>query len=339
MKIKSFMIALALLAALPAMSFAGGFCCQLNTGIGEGLNGSAGSGKFQVGVNSSFARMKGFYEGDSKVEIGSIMTDPRFNVAGGVVPEEMEMSRVTLNASYAPVDRLRLIVGVPWVVNNMTMWSRNGMMWMKMKMHEVSGLGDVTVTGQYRLYQDRDIMPLTVLSAGVGLKLPTGSYEEKNSAGSLIHAHMQPGTGSWDPILSVAFVKMLSQDFLLRADANYQFATENPLGYQFGDTFAVNGNLDYNLIDPLNLTVGASYFHSGKAKDHDNNYKGNDPRRLTDYDGYTGEDSLWVSPGIQIIPFSGARIDLTGQLPVYYKVGGIQQVTDYRLLAAFSYGF
>jgi len=341
MKIKSLVVALVLLAAVPVTAFAGGFCCQLNTGIGEGLNGSAGAGKVQMGVNYSYSRMEGFYEGDSKLGLDELLNDPRFRKMDGVVPESMDMTRITMTASYAPVDKLRVIVSAPWVINDMKMYMYMPMTgkWSLMKMHQVSELGDVTVSGLYRVYQDRDIMPLTVVSAGVGLKLPTGSYTEKNSKGSLIHAHMQPGTGSWDPILSAVLVKMISPEFMARADVNYQFATENHNGYEFGDTFALNGNLDYNLFEFMNLTLGANYFHSEQADDREGKYNGNLPQRLTDYAGYTGEDSIWVSPGIQIIPFDGARLDASVQLPVYYYAGGVQQVTDYRVLAGFSYGF
>jgi len=334
------LFALIMLAGLPATVLAGGFCCQLNTGVSEGLGGGTSSGKFQLRFDASYSRMEGFFEGDSEVGLSEVMADPRFRVMGGVIPESMDMTRLTLSGSYAVTDRLKLFVSVPWVINNMTMKMYMPMsgMWMTMKMKEVSDLGDVTVSGMYRVYQDRDIMPLTVLSVGVGLKTPTGDYDVKEN-GNRIHAHMQPGTGSWDPILTVAFVKMLSSDFLVRADANWHITTENPLGYEFGDTVAVNGHLDYNALDFLNLSLGLGYFHSEQADDRENNYRGNVKQRLTDYTGYTGEDSIWVSPGIQILPFDGASIEVSVQVPVYKYSPDIQQLTDYRVMAGLSYSF
>lgn len=333
-----------LLTALPSASFAGGFCCQLNTGVAEGIGGGAAAGNIQLRADVSYSRMEDFYEGDSKRSFASVQDDPRFTKMGGVIPESMDMTRVTLSGSYAATERLRLFLSVPWVINSMTMrmyMPPMGMMpgrWMRMTMDEVSGLGDVTVSGLYRVYQDRDIMPLTVLSAGVGLKTPTGSSSVDEN-GRRIHAHMQPGTGSWDPILSLVFVKMLSSEFLVRADAAYQITTENNLGYEFGDTLAVNGHLDYNALDFMNLSLGLNYFHSEQADDREDNYNGNSSRRLTDFTGYTGEDSVWVNPSVQFIPFENASIDLGVQVPLYYHVGGIQQVTDYRVLAGISYAF
>lgn len=338
MRFKTFLVAAAMLA-VPVIAQAGGFCCQLNTGVSEGLGGQASSGKFQVGVNYSYSRMEDFYEGDSHRSFASIMDDRRFfGVGMAVIPENMDMHRTTLSGSYAVNDRFRVVASVPWVINNMSMRMFMGGTWRRMTMQEVSGLGDATLTGLYRIYQDRDTMPQTILTAGVGLKFPTGSATV-SEGGKRVHAHMQPGTGSWDPMLSLLFVKMLSSDFLLRADMTYHFTTENPLGYEFGDTAAVNAHLDYNLLDSVNLSLGANYFHSEQADDRENNYNGKVRRRMTDFAGYTGEDSFWIAPGIQILPFDGASIDVNMQVPVYYHVKGVQQVTDFRVNAGVSYGF
>jgi len=338
MRVKIIVAVAFLLAALPGVSFAGGFCCQLNTGVAEGIGGGTAAGGVQLRADVSYARMAGYYEGDSKVSFSSILDDPRFTKMGGVVPDKMDMTRVTISGSYAVNDRLRLFLSVPWVINDMSMMMYMGGQWHRMTMKQVSGLGDVTVSGLYRVYQDRDIMPLTVLSVGVGLKTPTGSSTVSQN-GKRVHAHMQPGTGSWDPIVSVAFVRMLSSEFLVRADAAYQFTTENNLGYEFGDTLALNGHLDYNALDFLNLSLGLNYFHSEQADDRENNYNGKRSQRLTDFAGYTGEDSIWINPSVQFIPFENASVDLGVQIPLYYSTGDIQQVTDYRVLAGISYAF
>jgi len=181
-------------------------------------------------------------------------------------------------------------------------------------------------------------MPLKALSAGVGLKFPTGSWTE-SQGGNRVHAHMQPGTGSWDPMLKLSYVQMISSEFLLNAGATYQFTTENPLGYEFGDTLAVNADLSYNLLDPLNVSLGTEYFHSEQADDRQNNYRGKLSQRMTDYAGYTGEDSVWLRAEVELLPLDGASVGLNFSYPLYYRVGGIQQVTDYKISIGASYGF
>ena len=54
---------------------------------------------------------------------------------------------------------------------------------------------------------------------------------------------------------------------------------------------------------------------------------------------YTGGDSIWLSPGIQILPFRGSMVDLKVQVPVWERVNGTQLVSDYRVLASVSYAF
>jgi long-subunit fatty acid transport protein len=132
---------------------------------------------------------------------------------------------------------------------------------------------------------------------------------------------------------------MFGSAFLVQADARYEIATRNNLGYCFGDTALVNAGLKYNLVDFLNVSFGASYFHSEQADDPDNKYNGKNSLRLTDFSGYTGEDSIWISPGIQIMPFTNASIDFKFHYPVYYSVPDIEQVTDYRVTAGISYSF
>lgn len=340
-----FMAALVLTA--PSYALAGGFCCQLRTGVSETLGGGpTGAGSINAGVDYTYSRMHDIYDGDSRTSLAEVMRDPRFTKMMGVIPDAMDMQRITLNAGYTLTDDLRLFVSIPWVINDMTMkMYKVDMMvmpmtgsWSSMTMDQVSGLGDITVFGLYRVYKDREIMPQKALSAGIGLKAPTGSWTESQN-GSRVHAHMQPGTGSWDPMLKLVYVQMLSSEFLLNADLTYQFTTENPLGYEFGDTLSVNADLFYNVLDFLNVSVGTEYFHSDQADDRENNYKGNVSKRMTDYVGYTGEDSIWVKAGVQLLPFEGASIDCDFSYPLYYHVGGIQQVTDYKASVRASVGF
>jgi len=347
MNFRTLVLAAVLLAAVPSYAFAGGFCCQLRTGVQETLGGApTGKGGVNIGVDYTYARMYTVYEGDSRTGFSELLRDPRFMKPMGIVPEEMDMQRITLNAGYTVTDDIRLFLSVPWVINDMSMKMYMMPMgpvpmpakWVHMEMDEVSGLGDITLFGLYRVWQDRKVMPLKALSAGVGLKFPTGSWTESQD-GNRVHAHMQPGTGSWDPILKLTYVQMISSEFLLNADVTYQFTTENSLGYEFGDTLSANAGLSYNLIDPLNVSVGTEYFHSDQADDRQNNYNGRVSKRMPDYTGYTGEDSIWLSAGAQFLPFDGASIDLDFSYPVYYYVGGIQQATDYKINIGVSYGF
>lgn len=65
---------------------------------------------------------------------------------------------------------------------------------------DVSGVGDATLLGKYRLLGDGE-RGIALLA---GLKLPTGSTPKRDSGGERFEVEHQPGSGSWDPILGVA---------------------------------------------------------------------------------------------------------------------------------------
>lgn len=323
------------LLLVPSSAFAGGFCCQMPSGVS-----ATGAGNFSLRLDYANSHMEKFVEGGSEKSVEDVQNDPRFKKMGGVIPDTMDMERMTFIMNYSPIDRLTLNLAMPFIRNNMKMSMFMGGKWSSMTMDTLSGPGDMVLTGSYQVYRDRDVMPTMSVSVGAGVKTPTGtSTATTNGTKSRIHAHMQPGTGSWDPIFTASFMDMINSDFLLTADANYQVGTANGLGYEFGDTASLNTSVAYNALDWMNVSLGLGYFHAEQNDDPDNKYKGNDSRRLTDFSGYTGEDSIWISPGIQILPFNGFSMDVKFQYPLYYHTPDIEQVTDYRVVAGLSAGW
>jgi hypothetical protein len=193
--------------------------------------------------------------------------------------------------------------------------------------------------GLYRLHTNRELRPTDVLTLGLGVKTPTGSFTEKSQDGSFVHAHMQPGTGSWDPLFSVIYTSMIGQ-FLLQTDATYQFTTRNRQGYEFGDSLAVNLIGKYALIKELNMGAGLTYLRVGRAQDNHARYY--DPltdSSLMDDPANTGGQSIWVSPSLQVFPVQNLSIDAKLQFPLWEQVNGIQLVSRYRFLAGISFNF
>ncbi len=70
------------------------------------------------------------------------------------------------------------------------------------------GIGDISVLGSYILFDSGDSIHRSwqhTLSIGAGLKCPTGSSERRSGEGKLIHPNMQPGTGAFDYMLTLAY--------------------------------------------------------------------------------------------------------------------------------------
>jgi hypothetical protein len=339
-----FLLASLLCIACSSKAEASGLCCQLSSGVQESLAGVAAPGTEEVSLqmNYSFTRMDKFKEGSTTRSLDEakayIKPDGTSYTS---VPISMDMMRFALTAGYGFSSRFKAFVSLPYVRNTMEMTSSQGAMlgWMDMTMEPTSGVGDATVMGLYRLYTNRDIRPTDVVTLGLGLKAPTGSYTERSSNGRLIHAHMQPGTGSWDPLLSVMYTSMAGQ-FLLQADATYQYTTRNSEGYEFGDSAAVNLAARYAVMKELGITAGLTYLHVGRASDKNGAYY--DPvtnSSLMDDPANTGGDSIWFSPGMQVFPMRNLALDAKVQLPVWERVNGIQLVSSYSVLAGISYSF
>ncbi len=333
---------------LPSLSFAAGLCCQLSSGVQESLSGVASPDVEQVSVqiNYSFTRMDKLREGSTErsVDYMKLVYEQGLSPYSSL-PVTMDMMKYTLTAGYGFSPKLKAFVSVPYIRNTMDMTMGMTMMmmmvpmttWENNTMTPVSGLGDITAMGLYRLYTDRDVRPAEAVTLGFGVKTATGSFTEMNAARTkFIHAHMQPGTGSWDPLLSLIYTKM-ANPFLLQADATYQFTTRNRQGYEFGDSTAVNLSAKYAVVKEFNVGAGLTYLHVGKASDKDGHYT--NLKSIMDDQANTGGNSLWFSPGIQILPFKNGMLDLKVQVPVWEKVNGVQLVSDYRALLGLSYNF
>lgn len=331
---KYFLFLLLTFLLMPGGAYAAGLCCQLSSGVQESLLGAAApvTGKVSLQLTYSISVMDTLMEGTHERSVKEVEDSGKFTS----IPTHMEMNKYILTAAYGFSPRVKAFVSVPYVRNTMDMAHMGMMGWMEMSMEPVRGVGDITVMGIYRLYTDSDLKPESALSAGVGLKLPTGSYTKKTPSGSVIHAHMQPGTGSWDPILALIYTRKLGQ-FLLQSDLTYQITTENSKGYEFGDSFTANVGGKYALFRFLNVTGDLIYLNTGKSEDEKNFYF--KPGSLMDDPANTGGQSIWVSPGIEILPVKNASLCVKAQLPVWEDVNGIQLVTDYSILTSISYSF
>lgn len=332
----------ALLSTAPSQTLAAGLCCQLSSGVQESLSGVAtpGTGETSVQFNYSFTRMDEFKEGSTERSVDYIKTSTQYaSIPNASLPVDMNMMKYTMTAGYGFSPKFKAFLSIPYIRNTMDMTRNTGMAWMDMTMEPVSGLGDITAMGLYRLYTDREIRPTNAVTLGFGVKTPTGSFTETKASGAFVHAHMQPGTGSWDPLLSLIYTKM-ANPFMVQADVTYQYTTRNRQGYEFGDSAAVNLSGKYAVVKEFNVTAGLTYLHVGKASDRDGKYY--DPATnasLMDDPANTGGNSLWFSPGIQVLPVNNGMIDLKVQVPVWERVNGTQLVSSYRVLAGISYGF
>lgn len=338
---KSFTVSLFLLFALfsgknaYALGECGLSCCL----AGAATSGMTLAENFGVSLVYENAYMKTIKNGSSEVSPDQAIAENQQPMKSYKVPTEMIMQKVSLVGFVPVTERFQVLGSLPYVVNDMDMRSRSAMgMTMDMSMETISGLGDATVMGLYTLYTDAPVRPAERLTAGLGVKLPTGSTSERSASGSLAHAMMQPGTGSWDPLVMLNYMRAY-YPLVLQANLLYQLTTEGYNGYEFGDRFAYDLSARYQASKYLNVGVELNGVHSEEDTDHGGKYS--DPETsMIDNPEYTGLDSIFISPLVQAkIPNSGGAAELKYQIPVYQDVNGYQQVVDWRVLASVSWAF
>ncbi|MBL7765657.1 MAG: transporter [Chitinophagaceae bacterium] len=103
---------------------------------------------------------------------------------------------------------------------------------------QVQGIGDINVLANYQLIQADDGTEKRInhaLQAGVGIKCPTGKYDQIQNR-ILLNQNIQLGSGSWDIPMNVIYTLKYKQTGL-NAELHYKRNGVNPQHYRFGDRF------------------------------------------------------------------------------------------------------
>jgi len=255
------------------------------------------------------------------------------------VPTKMTMEKLSVIGALSLNARWQLLGVVPYVRNDMDMLMKNAMgMTMSMTMDTIDGLGDVTVLGMYTAHTDAPVRPTTRTTLGIGLKTPTGKNNTRSASGNLVHAMMQAGTGSWDPIFMANYMRAF-YPFVLQVNAFYHLSTEGDEGYEFGDQIGVDLITRYQVASYVNLGLDLNAINAGQDIDHDGKYS-RPATSMVDNPANTGLTSVFLTPAAQFkIPNTGGNFELRYQVPIFQDVRGYQQVVDERILATLAWNF
>ncbi len=208
------LVALATLTPCPRpLSAQGCEPIRFTTPIDLGGGGQAYQGHHEWRLTLAYRRLHSdeWYVGTSQ--------DP--SLAPGGQSPVFNINTVVGDLSYAPTDRLRLRVSVPYSSGSLSHFYGDG------KIHDqnASGIGDVNVSGDVWLLNPRAHENGNV-SLGLGVKAPTGSHTRPSqfyTPGGAVDfpadQTIQPGDGGWG--------------FILQAQGFRRFA-ENWFGYVSG---------------------------------------------------------------------------------------------------------
>jgi len=313
--------------------------------------------EFRIKVNPMAMRMDGLMDGDSAIKGDDLLGMPMMmgQPTGKfmAVPTEMDMNMLNVSAAYSFSDDFVAGIMLMYRDNSMDM-TFNNMMLNDTGQHgftmESDGIGDTMLMAKYRLFTDDPLIPKSQGSLFMGLSLPTGSIDEKNSnhpdamrSDELLPYGMQLGSGTVDP--SVGFLYSGSQSpYWWGANAVYTARLyDNERDYRLGDKFNLDlysmYQLNYNLVAELQINSSYQDEINGEmdqSKTGESGHaamgNGNSPftTPLWNPDNYGGT-KVGTTIGLQWQPVPLQIFNLQVGLPLYQKLNGIQLEDDWQV--------
>jgi hypothetical protein len=206
----------------------------------------------------------------------------------------------------------------------------------------VSGLGDVALVGNARLYRRLREESTILWNVLGGVKFPTGNTdrlkEELSEAEpvpgapeSAVHGHdLTLGSGSYDVIVGTDAYGRWKRLFATAA-VHYTIRTEGDFGYRFANDliFQFKPGVYLWLVDEGTLGLQLAVTGETKGKDKLNGADAVD----------TGITSLFLGPEVSFTWHENLSASLGADFPVEENNTNLQIVPDYRIRGAMSWRF
>jgi len=193
------------------------------------------------------------------------------------------------------------------------------------------GFGDLTLQAKYKFLDFEKIKFASSIIAGI--KMPTGQINERDSFGDLIPADHQPGSGSWDPIMGMAFTKIFGEKISLDSSVLYKLSTKGNQDLIIGDQISFNMGLSYSLKN-CNCNIDEKHtqkFNLAAVLELNGRWQ-----ERTEYNGLKddahGGTVIYLSPGLRASYDNKWIADLSVGLPVIESLNGIQPENDMQLV-------
>lgn len=291
--------------------------------IYRGIEAKEAAEGFSIGVFEQFTHF-----GTVQVEGREIP-----NTAG----QYMDSSITQIIAGYQFNERLGVQLGVPYIYRSFRRPEGAGI-----QTGSVSGIGDVSLIANYRIYDRFTPDTMFILSGFGGVKFPTGDPDRireelsemaplPGMAASGIHGHdLALGSGSWDVPVGASFFAGWKRVYVT-GGVQYAIRTRGFLGYRYANDLGWDLRPGYFLIVEDDRTLGAQVSFSGEAK-------GKDEFRETPAQD-TAITSFYIGPQLTYTWKEKLAASLGADFPVANRNTSLQIVPDYRMHAALSWRF
>jgi hypothetical protein len=318
-------ILLLLGSVLPARASCGTASCPCATTSSEGV---ATAGAFAVDLNFLYIDQDRKMSGSSSTS--TVLTPMVDFETGTIEPDDHEeistaSSVIQMNLQYGLTGHWSLLAQLPlWQDKNHQHYDGVGTPGETFVPDAGTvGFGDVRLGARYAFIAK----PSHVLFGTLSVKMPTGSYTQRDEDGAITEPGMQPGTGSWDGIAELAWAQKsasgLTEGFV---SGLYKFNGPNSLDYTMGDETAVSGGARF-AVGHGDLSIQANVQTTGR--DH----------YLSTGVGSTGHTYIYLTPGGRIRAKDGLAFYGYVQVPVYEHVNDAQLAPRIGLIVGLSKAF
>lgn len=242
---------------------------------------------------------------------------------------DIQVLSISTTIVYGATERLALFLTAPYLDKELKL-DENGS---RIKRGD-SGIGDILLSGKYRIYTKDYPGKTSRLSILGGIKLPIGQDDEEDSLGRLPQ-NLQLGSGSFDPIVGAAY-SWQTLDYEVDADFSYNFNTEGADDFEFGDLLKYNIAYQRRMW-PFKLPEVGIYSQLNSVLELNGQYQAKDKssgRKVGDSGGHT----LFLSPGLQYVT-KRFILESSIQIPVVQDLNSSQVETDYIAVAGIRITF
>jgi Putative MetA-pathway of phenol degradation len=225
---------------------------------------------------------------------------------------------------------------------------------------DAAGVGDLSALAQYRFLNN----PISQIESALlfGVRLPTGDTSVSAANGERFEAEFQPGSGSVDYHLGLAFTKRFGP-WSFDTNVLYQFTNEGVQDTNLGDRFLYNAAISYRMLGfarsngRMNAGLPEPMYHGGpKAKHHHHdepapvrgpaldlvlelNGEWHDNQRIGGVkDPNAGGNTVYLSPGLRLSVDEWSGFVSFG-VPIISDLNGLQPEPEWRVLTGVAVSF
>lgn len=220
---------------------------------------------------------------------------------------------------FYPAKRIQAFVFLPFQMNTETTDKTTSY---------VESIGDMSFIFNYNLINtgdslDRDWKHNLLL--GVGAKLPTGKYQQRDASKQMYPVAFQAGTGAYSAILSGMYT-LRYKKVGINSNVSYYYNGKNELEYSFGNL--ASGSLSafyWFKINSVSILPSVGTYIENTQRDIDNGYYVNTTS------GTLGYASVGTDVYLDRFAFS-----LNIQMPYYQNIKSATQSKDIRLMSSLA---